>query len=198
MTSSIVSTPPKLRRSTVLLYSFLFTDLASSTFHRQVFGRKVSAVWDLGLASKILWNFLECSQALHPWCLKKKITPSWTRITSQIRAQNDTKFHTLKSASPTTGAVGRTFVWLLKKLCRCIVADSGFFGCWNRGFLMFFGLLNSVCSCEKICSFCSLVAGAFVASQIFSFRALDLAFLILVFYSPKSCWWTKTGEPILK
>ena len=51
---------------------FFSQTLASSTFHRQVFGRKVSAVWDLGLASKIWWNFLECSQALHPWCLKNK------------------------------------------------------------------------------------------------------------------------------
>lgn len=120
------STPPKLRRSTVLLYSFLFTDLASSTFHRQVFGRKLqlSGTWDLPVKSgETFWNAHKRS-TLGAW---RKKTPSWTRITSQIRAQNDTKIWRSNQPLPPQAqwVEPSSGCW---KNCVVVVADSGF--CW--------------------------------------------------------------------
>lgn len=142
MTSSIASTPfnsAKTAQVNCVVVLISFHRLSIIDVPPSSLWTKVAAVWDLGLASKIWWNFLECSQALHPWCLKKKNA----KLDKDHITDSGPKWHknlTLKSASPTTGAVGRTFVWLLKKLCRCscwlrvlLVAASGFlmfFGCW--------------------------------------------------------------------
>ena len=67
------STPPKLRRSTVLLYSFLFTDFGIIDVPPSSLWTKVAAVWDLGLASKILWNFWNAHKRSTLGAWKKKL-----------------------------------------------------------------------------------------------------------------------------